>query len=120
MHIKSKMGQRLGGLLVLGIGLYFTYDELKTAVFENHYHRLAIVFPAFVIIGLGTMFFPLDYERYKADGQERPEGFHQFPDSWKLMTVLGVAAALAFWALLEFSHHPKIFPHLLRLVNSIG
>ena len=119
MVIKSKLGQRLVGVFLLGLGCYFTYDELKTVVTEGYYHRAAIIFPAFAVVAVGIIFFPLDYERYKAEhGQESPQGFHQLPDAWKLMTILGIGASLAFWLLLANSHHDSIYPFLFRMLNS--
>lgn len=117
--IKSKLGQRLMGILLFVGGCYFTYDELKVVVSEGYYHRAAMIFPGLAIVALGVMFFPLDYERYKAEhGKEKPSGFHDLPDAWKLMTILGIGVSLLFWFVLANSHHPQILPYLQQIMGT--
>jgi hypothetical protein len=91
--IKSKIGQRLVGLGVLAICAGFMAWSWHTAMNEGNFNRkAAIMFPAFAVIGLGMILFPIDVDRFRAErGVEKPESFAHLPRLWKLITVLAIA-----------------------------
>src|SRR5262245_5665566 len=100
--IESKLGQRLMGVFLVGVGGWFSIWELNTARNEGHYHNAAILFPAAVVCGIGIILFPIDVERLKEEHgvEELKPTFSQLPVEHKVFGILAVAAALGYWYLL--------------------
>jgi hypothetical protein len=99
------MKQRLGGLLFLAIGgagmAWVWHDALTEG---QYYLKMALLFPALAVLGLGMILFPVDMDRLKAEhGVERIEHFGQYPMVWKVLFVLALAASAANWYALS---HP--------------
>ena len=97
--IESKIGQRLVGLLLLAVGGGFTVWSWYTALTAGYYYRNAVAFfPAFAVIGLGLLLFPLDVERLRAEhGVERPKKLAHYPPAWKVLFFAAVLAGLGNW-----------------------
>lgn len=99
MVIRSKIGQRFGGLFILLIGAGYTawlWYKLHT---EGYYHEYAAaVFPVFAVLGLGLILFPMDLDEIKAKyGVEKPESFQQMPLPWKILFFVALAAGIGNW-----------------------
>jgi hypothetical protein len=97
--LQSKIGQRLLGLLLLVLGGGFTVWSWYTALTEGYYYRKAVaLFPAFAVLGLGMILFPIDIERLRAEhGVDKPEKFAHYPPAWKVTVFVAVLAGLGNW-----------------------
>jgi hypothetical protein len=97
--IESKWGQRVAGLLLFLVGAGFTAWCWYTALTEGYYYRKAVaIFPAFAVIGLGLLVFPIDVEQIRAEhGVDKPSKFAHYPLEWKLLFFVALAAALVNW-----------------------
>jgi hypothetical protein len=97
--IKSKGGQRVAGLFFLALGGGITAWLWYTALNEGYYYvKAAALFPAFAVLGLFMMLFPLDFDRlYAEHGVDKPDKLAHYPLSWKLGLVVAILAGLANW-----------------------
>lgn len=96
--IQSKAGQRLVGVLMTTLACGFTAWVWHTALTEGHYRKAAAVFPAFLVIGLGLVLFPIDVEKLKAEhGVEQIESLRQLPPAWWGVFLAALAAAFGNW-----------------------
>ncbi len=97
--IRSKTGQRLGGLVMAAAAGGFTAYTWYLALTEGYYYRRAVAFfPAFLVIGIGLMAFPLDVDRFREQhGVDRPQSFAQLPTSWKILVFAAIGAGLVNW-----------------------
>jgi hypothetical protein len=97
--IKSKLGQRLVGLGLFLVGAGFVGWEWYTAFTEGTYSaKASAFFPAFTVLGLGLILFPIDTDKLKAEhGVEQIQSFRQAPPAWKVLIFAAIAAGLANW-----------------------
>jgi hypothetical protein len=97
--IESKWGQRLAGLLLFILGGGFSAWSWYTALTDGSYYREAVaIFPAFAVVGLGLLFFPVDMEQFRAEhGVDRPRQFAHYPIAWKVLFFVALAAGLGNW-----------------------
>ncbi len=95
----SQIGQRLAGLVILVVCGWFTVQSWYTARNEGYYYRKAVAFlPAFAVLGLGMLLFPIDRERLRAEhGTDKPLTIADYPLSWKILAGVAVAAGVANW-----------------------
>jgi hypothetical protein len=102
--VRSKLGQRLGGLIILALGAGATAWVWYTALTEGyHYRKAAFVFPCLAVFGLAGILFPIDVDRFRAEhGVEQATSFRQFPPAWKVVFVLALAAGFGNCFLLAF------------------
>jgi hypothetical protein len=100
--IKSKIGQRIIGLFVLSFGSGFTIWSWYTAMNEGYYYpKAAVIFPAFGVLGLSLLLFPLDPDHLMAvHGVEKPTRLSHYPFIWKVMLVVALAAGFGNWWLI--------------------
>ena len=98
--IPSQIGQRLVGLGVMALCGWFTVQSWYTALTEGYYYRKAVaLLPAFAVLGMGMMLFPVDRERLRAErGADKPLTIADYPLSWKILAGVAVAAGVANWA----------------------
>jgi hypothetical protein len=101
--IRSKLGQRLFGLLLLALGGALTVWNWYTVLTLGYYYMYAAAIgPVFAVLGLGMALFPIDVEQQLATyGSEKPRGWNEYPASWKVALVVAVAAGLGNWLLLH-------------------
>ena len=97
--VKSKTGQRFGGLFLFAVGVGFTLWSWHTLLTENYYYpKVAALFPAIAVCGLCVFIFPLNYDRLHAEhGVDKPTKFVHYPLEWKLFFFLALAAGLINW-----------------------
>ena len=76
-----------------------------TAINEGYYYvKAAAIFPAFALLGLGMILFPMDMDRLKAEhGVDKPTSLAHYPLSAKLIIVLALVAGLGNWW--AIAHH---------------
>jgi hypothetical protein len=97
--IESKIGQRLVGVFMLALGAGFTAWSWHTALTEGYYYEAAVaLFPAFAVIGVGMILFPIDVARLRAEhGVDKPQSLAHYPPVWKVLMVVALAVALGNW-----------------------
>jgi hypothetical protein len=97
--VRSKAGQRRFGVVMVLVAGGFTAWIWHTALTEGYYYRkAAAIFPAFAVIGLGMLLFPIDMDRLKAEhGVDKVESMSQLPPVWWGVLVAAVAAGLGNW-----------------------
>jgi len=102
----SSTGQRIGGVLLLAMSAGFIYWTWHTLLTEGYYYRAAAaLFPAFAVMSLGMIFFPIDREKLFAEyGVTKPQSFSQYPPVWKVLTVVGIAVGIGHWVLVANPH----------------
>jgi hypothetical protein len=101
--IRSKVGKRLVGVLVLAVGAGFTAWGWYTALTEGYYYRMAaVIFPGFTVIGLGMALFPIDEDKLRAElGVEQIRSFRQLPLAWKVLLFVALVAGFGNWYALK-------------------
>ena len=101
---RSKLGQRLGGLILLAMGGGLTVWVWHTALTEGYYYgKAAFLFPCLAVFGLAGILFPIDVDKFRAEhGVEQATSFRQFPAAWKVVFVLALAAGFGNCFLLAF------------------
>lgn len=77
---QSKIGRRLLGLVLLSLGSGVTVWSWYTALNEGYYYTKAVtVFPAFAVLGIGMLLFPIYVEKPGAEhGLEEPAELEHF------------------------------------------
>jgi ABC-type Fe3+-siderophore transport system permease subunit len=88
----SRQQQRLGGVLIFLIGTGFTiWNWYNLFVHEFYYRKVGLLFPMFIIIGLGIMAFPGYREERLAKGEDigKLRGMQLLTPRW--WVILGVA-----------------------------
>jgi hypothetical protein len=87
------------GLALAVLGAVFTAGMWHTALTEHYYYRKAsAIFPAFAILGLGLLVFPIDVEELRERyGVEKLERFEHYPLAWKVLMFVAIAAGIANW-----------------------
>ena len=103
--IRSKVGQRLVGVLMLAVAAGFTAWVWYTALTEGYYYpKVATIFPIFGVVGLGMALFPIDEDKLRAElGVEQIRSFRQLPLAWKVLLFVALVAGFGNWyALAQF------------------
>jgi hypothetical protein len=72
--IRSKLGQRIWGVVMMILGGAATAWTGYEAIHSGYYYRIAVVlFPVLAVCGLGALLFPLDMDEFEAEhGTGRP------------------------------------------------
>lgn len=97
--IKSKLGQRLIGLLLVAIAVPATVYLWHLAVTTGYYHpKGAALFPAIAMGALGVVLFPIDHPRLEREhGVARVSKFAHLPPVWKVWFFVALGAGLGNW-----------------------
>jgi hypothetical protein len=97
--MQSHWVQRAGGLFLFLLGSGITVWAWHIALTEGYYYRKVMALPpAFAVLGLGMLFFPIDAEQLRAEhGVDRPQKFAHYPPEWKVLFFVAVAAGLGNW-----------------------
>ena len=96
--------QQAGGLLIALLGAGFTGWNWYTALYEGYFYRKAsMLFPAFLILGLGLVTFPGYKEERIARGEDisRLQGWKLITPRWWVIIVIALAAGAANYILLS-------------------
>jgi len=101
--IPSHLGQRVVGVIFLLVGAGLTGWTWFTALNEGYFYgKIAVISPAFAVLGAAALFFPLDVERQRGEfSLSHPERFAHYPTSWKILTVVAILAGLGNGLVLE-------------------
>src|SRR5260370_35607393 len=96
--IRSKLAQRIGGALIFLPGAGVTGWIWHRALTEGYYYRKsAMLFPAFLVIGLGMVLFPIDAEKLKAEyGVEKIQSYRHVPPAWGGVIISAFLAGVSW------------------------
>jgi ABC-type Fe3+-siderophore transport system permease subunit len=87
--------QQLGGSIIVAVGLGFTLWNWKLALTDGQYYiKVSFIFPAFVVVGIGLIFFP-DYKTERlARGEDisNLQGLALLTTRWKVILALACLA----------------------------
>ena len=102
---ESKVGQRIGGLILLVLGSGASAWTWHSALSgESFYPKLGGLGTAVAFLGLCMILFPMDIEQLRIEhGVHKPNKlkFEHYPLAWKVITVIAVAAAVIDFIALE-------------------
>jgi drug/metabolite transporter (DMT)-like permease len=96
--------QRFGGLLMALLGAGFTGWSWYTALYQGYFYRKAsMLFPAFLVLGLGMIIFPGYREERIARGEDisRLQGWRLITPRWWVVLVVALLAGGANYILLS-------------------
>lgn len=100
--IRSSRAQRLFGVFVVALGLFITRMTWQQATTTGRFTNLGVVGPAFAMIGVASLLFPLDVEEFRARyGVDRIQRWSQLPTPWKVLVALGLVLSVGFFLLLS-------------------
>jgi hypothetical protein len=94
--IRSRSDQRALGVLMLLASLAIMVYAWSYAQERGHVFVLwLIALPAFAVLSLGLVFFPMDVERLQREhGVDRVQSWEQLPTAWRVLLVFAAVAAL--------------------------
>ena len=95
--------QRIGGVLIALLSGGFLAWTWYTALTRGYYYRkAALIFPAFLVIGVALLAIPGYREERIARGEDvsRLEGMQLITPRWWAVLALALAASAANWFLL--------------------
>ena len=95
--------QRIGGALIAALSGAFVVWTWHTALTRGYYYRkAALIFPAFLVIGLALLAIPGYREERIARGEDvsRLEGMRLITPRWWAVLAVAMLAACANWFLL--------------------
>lgn len=95
--------QRVGGVLISLLSAAFLAWTWYTALTRGYYYRkAALIFPAFLVIGVALLAIPGYREERIARGEDvsRLEGMALITPRWWAVLALAMAASFANWFLL--------------------
>ncbi len=97
--------QQLGGLGVALLGAGFTTWSWYTALYEGYFYRKAsMLFPAFLVLGMGLLIFGGYREERIARGEDvtRLHGWRLITLRWWIILVMALIAAALNYLLLSW------------------
>lgn len=103
MAVVSTRRQRVSGAFGLAICLGFVVWEWQHVQTGGEYHgRSAFLFPAFAVISLALLLFPISREDLlERFGIERPSSLNHYSRAQKTLFVLAFVAGGLNWALIS-------------------
>jgi hypothetical protein len=102
---ESKVGQRIGGLIVLVLGAgaaAWTWHSALSG--ETYYPKIGAFGTALLVPGLGMILCPMDIEQLRIEhGVHKPAKlqFRHYPLIWKAITVIAACAGVIGFIALE-------------------
>ena len=96
--------QSVGGLFMALLGAGFTGWSWYTALYRGYFYRkVSMIFPAFFVLGLGTIIFPGYKEARIARGEDisRMQGWKLITPRWWAILIIALVAAGANYILLS-------------------
>ena len=105
IKVRSKRVQRIFGLLLFVVGIAFTAWIWSRGVDQNYiYINASMLFPAFMIMGLGLIMFPFDPEALQEKwGVDKIESIGQVPGIWWVIIVVSILIGIGnYFVLVSF------------------
>ena len=106
LRIVPRTRQKYGGLIMAVIAIGFIVWSWVTRMNEGRFDlRVALIFPAFAVIGLGAFLFPgYNEERYARiqRGETDNASFMMLTPRWLVITALAIVAAVVNFLLLKY------------------
>ncbi len=102
----SRAKQRFGGILIALLGGGGTFWTWQTALSEGHFSlKASLIFPAFLVLGLGLTLFPGYREERLARGEDLTgmEGMKLLTPRWWVILAVALLAGAANYLLLSRS-----------------
>jgi hypothetical protein len=100
--VVSKTGQRWGGVLMMLIGAGGTYWQWQMALKEDSYFIYGAIAPAFLVIGLMPLLYPMSREQWIAKQQKLLfDKIKDYPFGQKVILVIAILAGLVNWAFIS-------------------
>jgi hypothetical protein len=96
--------QQVGGLFVALLGAGFTGWSWYTALYRGYFYgKASMLFPAFLVLGLGMMVFPSYREERIARREDisRLQGWRLITPRWWAILIVALAAGGANYILLS-------------------
>lgn len=101
----TRRGQQIGGLIIALIGISATSWTWYTAFFLNYFYVFAsMIFPAFLVFGLGLIMFP-DYKTERISRGEdisKLEGLQLLTFRWWAILIISLVLSFANNIFLKF------------------
>jgi hypothetical protein len=100
----SRRVQRCGGAFFIVLGPLLTTCYWQAARRGDELGgEGSAVFPVAAVMGIALLLFPIDKEELLAKhGVNRPQGFRHYPLSWKVLSVIAIAAGILNFLALEY------------------
>ena len=105
IKIRSKRSQRIFGLLLFILGTAFTAWIWSRGINQNYiYINASMLFPAFIIMGLGLILFPFDSQELQEKwGSDKIESIGQVPGVWWVIIVISILIGIGnYFVLVSF------------------
>ena len=102
IKIRSKKSQRIFGSLLFFVGVAFTVWIWDKGINQNYiYINASMLFPAFMIMGLGLVLFPFDAEMLQEKwGVDKIESIGQVPGIWWIIIVISILIGIGNYFIL--------------------
>jgi len=102
IKIRSKKSQRIFGSLLFLIGVVITLWIWDRGINQNYiYINASMLFPAFMIMGLGLVLFPFDAETLQEKwGVDKIESIGQVPGIWWIIIVISILIGIGNYFIL--------------------
>ena len=103
IKVRSLKMQRLFGLLLFVLGLSLTLWFWFRGVNQDYiYINASMLFPAFMIMGIGFLAFPIDPQEMKRKwGVEKIESVGQIPGIWWIIIALSILIGIGNYFVLS-------------------
>lgn len=103
IKVRSLIIQRILGLFLFILGLTLTLWLWFKGVDQKYiYINASMLFPAFMIMGIGFLVFPIDpREMKKKWGVEKIESVGQIPGVWWIIIVLSILIGIGNYFILS-------------------
>jgi hypothetical protein len=101
--VKTKLRQRVGGLVMLLIGIGFTIYGWTSAMETQRYSpKAAFLFPFFAGLGIALMAFPVTRDELMAKyGVEKPRSLSHYSWGQRILFLVAITAGVLNCALLS-------------------
>lgn len=100
--LRSKKNQRVVGLIIFLVNLVLTTLSGRGGLSQEFLDiGASMLFPAFAIMGIGLILFPIDPETLKAKwGVEKVENIIHVPGVWWIIIVISILCGVGNFFLL--------------------
>ncbi len=103
LKVRSLTMQRILGLMLFVLGLSLTLWFWERGVSQGYiYINASMLFPAFMIMGIGFLVFPIDPKVMKEKwGVEKIESIGQIPGVWWIIIILSILIGIGNYFVLS-------------------
>lgn len=105
IRIRSKKSQRIFGSILFVVGLAVTAWIWNKGINQNYiYINASMLFPAFMVMGLGLILFPFDPQELKEKwGVDKIESIGQVPGIWWVIIAISILIGIGnYFVLVSF------------------